>query len=170
MLPGSSEPGSDRPARIGLALFQPEIPGNVGAAIRLAACLDLPLAVIEPTGFVWDPRRLRRIALDYTAHARITRHRSFAAFEADCRTRERRLILLSRHAAAGHLELRYRPGDVLLARRETDGVPEDVRSTVDAAVRVPLQPGCRSLNLVTALAIVAGEALRQTGGFGAVGA
>lgn len=148
-----------------LALYQPDMPTNAGAALRLAACLDLPLVVIEPCGFVWDDRRLRRVALDYLAGARLLRMASWSAFEARRRAEGRRLVLLTTRAETTHLAARYHPDDVLLAGRESAGVPEEVHGSADLRVRVPLAPGRRSLNLVTALAIVLGEALRQTSGF-----
>jgi tRNA (cytidine/uridine-2'-O-)-methyltransferase len=148
-----------------LALYQPDMPTNAGAALRLAACLDLPLVVIEPCGFVWDDRRLRRVALDYLAGATLLRMASWSTFEARRRAEGRRLVLLTTRAETTHLAARYHPDDVLLAGRESAGVPEEVHGSADLRVRVPLAPGRRSLNLVTALAIVLGEALRQTSGF-----
>ena len=145
-----------------LALYQPDMPTNAGAALRLAACLDLPLVVIEPCGFVWDDRRVRRVALDYPVGARLLRMASWSAFEARRRAEGRRLVLLTTRAETTHLAARYHPDDVLLAGRESAGVPEEVHGSADLRVRVPLAPGRRSLNLVTALAIVLGEALRQT--------
>lgn len=148
-----------------LVLYQPDIAANAAAAIRLAACLGTPLAIIEPCGFVWDQRRLRRVGLDYLALAAVARFASWAAFE---RWRQReggRLVLLTTRGADRHHEVGYRADDVLLCGRESAGVPEPVRAAADLAVRVPMAPGRRSLNVVTALAIVAGEALRQTGGF-----
>ena len=141
------------------------MPTNAGAALRLAACLDLPLVVIEPCGFVWDDRRVRRVALDYLAGATLLRMASWSAFEARRRAEGRRLVLLTTRAETTHLAARYHPDDVLLAGRESAGVPEEVHGSADLRVRVPLAPGRRSLNLVTALAIVLGEALRQTSGF-----
>ena len=148
-----------------LALYQPDMPTNAGAALRLAACLDLPLVVIEPCGFVWDDRRVRRVALDYLAGATLLRMASWSTFEARRRAEGRRLVLLTTRAETTHLAARYHPDDVLLAGRESAGVPEEVHGSADLRVRVPLAPGRRSLNLVTALAIVLGEALRQTSGF-----
>lgn len=148
-----------------LALYQPDIAANAAAAIRLAACLDVPLSIIEPCGFVWDPRRLRRVGLDYLAHAAVTRHASWSAFERWRQSEGGRLVLLTTAAAHLHHRVDYRPDDVLLGGRESAGVPDSVHAAADLAVRVPLAPGRRSLNVVTALAIVAGEALRQSGGF-----
>jgi tRNA (cytidine/uridine-2'-O-)-methyltransferase len=148
-----------------LALYQPDMPTNAGAALRLAACLDLPLLVIEPCGFVWDDRRLRRVALDYRTGAKLLRVASWPAFEARRRAEGRRLVLLTTRAETTHLAARYHPDDVLLVGRESAGVPDEVHARADLRVKVPLAPGRRSLNVVTALAIVLGEALRQTSGF-----
>jgi tRNA (cytidine/uridine-2'-O-)-methyltransferase len=148
-----------------IALFQPDIPANVGAVIRLAACLDVPLTVIEPCGFVWDERRVRRVALDYVHHARLERVASFATFEETRRTGSARLVLLTTRASRPYYAVAYRPDDILLAGRESSGVPDMVHAAADLCVRIPMASGRRSLNVVTALAVVLGEALRQTGGF-----
>jgi tRNA (cytidine/uridine-2'-O-)-methyltransferase len=154
-----------RGAGLRLALYQPEIAANAGAAIRLAACLGVPVLVIEPCGFVWDDRRLRRAGLDYLARATVTRFPSWAAFEAWRRAEGSRLIVLSTAGSEDYHKVAYRPGDVLLGGRESAGVPEAVHASADLRVRVPMAPGLRALNLVTALAVVLGEALRQTDGF-----
>jgi tRNA (cytidine/uridine-2'-O-)-methyltransferase len=148
-----------------VALYQPDIAANAGAALRLAACLDLPMLVIEPCGFVWDDRRLRRAGLDYLALAHLTRFPSFAAFEDWRRAERARLILLTTAADRAYHGIRYRPGDVLLAGRESAGVPPEVHAGAEVRVRVPMAPGRRALNVVTALAMVLGEALRQTDAF-----
>jgi tRNA (cytidine/uridine-2'-O-)-methyltransferase len=148
-----------------LALFEPDIAANTAAATRLAACLDVPLLIIEPCGFVWDQRRLRRVGLDYLRHASIERFASWAAFEAWRRAGAARLVLLSTRADRPHHAVAYRTNDILVVGRESSGVPDLVHAAADECVRVPMAPGRRSLNVVTALAIVLGEALRQTGGF-----
>jgi tRNA (cytidine/uridine-2'-O-)-methyltransferase len=148
-----------------VALFQPDIAANTAAAIRLCACLDVPLAIVEPCGFVWDERRLRRVGLDYLQHVRLARFASWPAFEAARRAGGERLVLLTTRADLSYHRIRYRADDVLLVGRESAGAPEMVHAAADLLVRVPMAPGRRSLNVVTALAIVLGEALRQTGGF-----
>ncbi|MEO1089409.1 MAG: TrmH family RNA methyltransferase [Pseudomonadota bacterium] len=149
--------------RLHLALYQPDIAPNVGACTRLAAALGLPLALIEPFGFVYDLRKLSRVALDYQRLAEVTRHSGFAAFETWRARSRRRLVLLTTAAATPYTQAVYRPGDVLLAGRESAGVPDDVHAAADVSVVVPMAAGARSLNVVTALAMVAGEALRQVG-------
>jgi tRNA (cytidine/uridine-2'-O-)-methyltransferase len=148
-----------------LALFQPDIPVNAGAIMRLAACLDLPLAIIEPCGFVLDDRRLRRVALDYLCHLRLARFPSWPAFESWRHDQGSRLVLLTTRADLPYHGARYRPDDVLLCGRETVGVPEEVHAAADLRVCVPIARGRRSLNVVTALAMAVGEALRQTDGW-----
>jgi tRNA (cytidine/uridine-2'-O-)-methyltransferase len=148
-----------------LALFQPDNAVNVAAVLRLAACLAVPVVIVEPCGFVWDQRRLRRVGLDYLERVTLTRLPSWRAFEARRRAEGRRLVLLTTRAATRHDAAAYQAGDILLGGRESQGVPDAVHASADLRVRVPLAAGCRSLNLVTALAMVLGEALRQTGGF-----
>jgi tRNA (cytidine/uridine-2'-O-)-methyltransferase len=148
-----------------VALYQPDIAANAGAALRLAACLEVPLLVIEPCGFVWDDRRLRRAGLDYLAQAALTRFAGWAAFDAWRRAEGKRLILLTTRGGADYHVIAYRPGDVLLAGRESAGVPPAVHAAADLRVRIPMAPERRALNVVTALAMVLGEALRQTNGF-----
>ncbi|HYZ26594.1 MAG TPA: tRNA (cytidine(34)-2'-O)-methyltransferase [Geminicoccaceae bacterium] len=147
------------------ALFEPDIPQNAAAAIRLCACLDVPLAIIEPCGFVWDERRLRRVGLDYLSHVALARHASWSAFEAWRHGAGERLVLLTTRAERAYHTIDYRPDDVLLVGRESIGVPPPVHAAAEVRARVPMAPGRRSLNVVAALAIVLGEALRQTGGF-----
>jgi len=148
-----------------LALFEPDNAVNVAAVLRLAACLAVPVLVVEPCGFVWDQRRLRRVGLDYLERVALRRLPSWSALEDRRHAEGRRLVLLTTRAATRHDAVAYRHDDILLGGRESLGVPDAVHASADLRVRVPLAPGCRSLNLVTALAIVLGEALRQTGGF-----
>jgi tRNA (cytidine/uridine-2'-O-)-methyltransferase len=148
-----------------IALYQPDIAANAAAAIRLAACLNVPLKLIEPCGFVWDERRLRRVGLDYLNHASVERVASWAAFEAWRGAGGARLVLLTTRAVHPYHRVAYRPDDVLMVGQESSGVPPLVHAAADVRVRVAMASGRRSLNVVTALAIVLGEALRQTGGF-----
>lgn len=145
-----------------LALFEPDIPQNTGTLLRLAACLGVGVDVIEPLGFLWDDKKLRRAGMDYLDRVSIVRHASWEAFRA---TLSHRLVLLSAHAAIGYTDFAFRPDDVLMVGRESAGVPEAVRLAATAAVKVPLAAGVRSLNVAVAGAMVLGEALRQSGGF-----
>lgn len=148
-----------------LALYQPDIPQNTGTLLRLAACLSIGVDVIGPPGFDMTDRALRRAGLDYLAHVEIARHPSFEAFEAALTLRGGRLVLLTTRGETSYTAFVFRPDDTLLAGRESAGVPEHVHEAADARLRVPMQPGLRSLNVAVAAAMVLGEALRQTGGF-----
>ena len=146
-----------------LALYQPDIPQNLGAFIRLAACLGTPLDIIEPCGFPVDDRRIRRAAMDYVDLARLQRHASWEAFRRD--HAPGRLVLLTTAGATTLPEARFRPDDILLLGRESAGVPAEVHDAAGLRVRVPLQKGARSLNVALAAAMVLSEALRQTDGY-----
>jgi tRNA (cytidine/uridine-2'-O-)-methyltransferase len=148
-----------------LALFQPDIPQNLGAAVRLCACLGVPLEVIEPCAFPLSDRRLKRAAMDYHAEAETIAHPSWAAFLDSPARREGRLVLLTTRARTSHLDFAFAAGDTLLVGRESAGAPEEAHAAAAASLRVPLKPGLRSLNVVVAAAIALGEALRQANGF-----
>ena len=147
-----------------LALFQPDIPQNLGAALRLSACLAVPLDVIEPCAFPLSDKSLRRAALDYAETADFRLHASWCEFLADPARGEGRLILFTTRAAEPYHHFAFRPGDTLLMGRESAGVPEEVHAAAEARVYIPLAAGMRSLNVVTAASIGLSEALRQTGG------
>ncbi len=148
-----------------LALFQPDIPQNLGAALRLGACLSVPVDVIEPCGFPLSDRDMRRAAMDYAERALVKRHRGWADFLASPERAAGRLLLFTTRGAEHFHRFSYRTGDILLFGRESAGVPEDVHAAADARLTIPLAAGARSLNLVTAAAIALAEALRQTDGF-----
>jgi tRNA (cytidine/uridine-2'-O-)-methyltransferase len=145
-----------------LALYQPDIAQNVGALLRLAACLALPVHLIEPLGFVFGDARLRRAGMDYLDHVEITRHSGWDSFRAQV---PGRLVLLTTKASVRHVDCVFRPDDTLMVGRESIGVPDDVHAAADLRVRIPMQAGMRSLNVTLAAAIVLGEALRQTAGW-----
>ena len=143
-----------------LALFEPDIPQNTGTILRLAACLDVGVDIIEPCGFLLDDRRLRRAGMDYLEIAAFTRHASWTAFHP---TIAGRLVLLTTRGDRAYADFTFEPDDVLLLGRESDGVPAHVHAAADARIRVPMQKQARSLNVALAAAIVLAEALRQTG-------
>ncbi len=149
-----------------LAFFEPDRPHNLGMALRLGACLGVPLDVVEPCGFPLDDRRIREGSLDYAGRGVAwRRHASLGDFLAFLRAAgQRRLVLLSTRAVLPYHRAVYRGDDVLMLGRESAGVPDAVHDLADLRVRVPLRPGLRSLNVATAAAVVLGEALRQTGG------
>lgn len=148
-----------------LALFQPGIPQNVGAAIRLGACLGVGLDVIEPCSFPLDDKSLKRAALDYGPLTHMTRHGSWEAFLAAPERQEGRLLLFTTKASAPFHKFSFRPGDTLLFGNESRGAPPEVHDTAFARLTIPLRPEARSMNLATTAAMALGEALRQTDGF-----
>ncbi|HEX7968409.1 MAG TPA: tRNA (cytidine(34)-2'-O)-methyltransferase [Stellaceae bacterium] len=145
-----------------LALYEPDIPQNAGALLRLGACLGVPVDIIEPCGFVLSDRRLRRAGMDYLGTADLTRHESWASFLAQ---RRGRLVLLTTRASLPYHRFAFGADDTLLLGRETEGVPDAVHQAADARLRIPMRQGLRSLNVALAAAMVLGEALRQTEAF-----
>ncbi|MEI9890761.1 MAG: tRNA (cytidine(34)-2'-O)-methyltransferase [Caulobacteraceae bacterium] len=148
-----------------LALFQPDIPQNLGAALRLTACMAVPLEVIEPCAFPLTDKSLKRAALDYGEKAQTRLFPSWTAFIADPARQEGRLILFTTRGGEPYHRFAFQPGDTLLFGRESAGAPDEVHSAAQARLLIPLAPGMRSLNVITAAAMALGEALRQTGGF-----
>ena len=145
-----------------IALFEPEIAGNVGAILRLGACLGATVDLIEPMGFEWDDRRVRRTAMDYIDHVTVARHAGFDAFKAAIGPR--RLVLFTTKSVQSAYDFQFKADDVLLFGKESAGVPATVTEACDARVRIPMQPQVRSMNLATSAALALGEALRQTAG------
>ena len=148
-----------------IALYQPDIAGNTGTILRFAACLGLAVDVIEPAGFDLSDRNLRRAGMDYLASVALTRHVSWERFEAWRAESGRRLVLASTKAAVRYTDHAYRPDDILLFGRESAGVPDRVHDIADARVLIPMLEEQRSINVALSAAMIAGEALRQTGGF-----
>src|SRR5690349_4994522 len=133
-----------------VALYQPEIAGNVGAVMRLGACMGVAIDLIEPMGFSWDDKRVRRTAMDYIDHVDVTRHSSFDAFR---KANPGRIILFSTKGAASPYEFAFEPGDILLFGKESGGVPPEVAASADAILRIPIRPEVRSFNLATSAAL-----------------
>lgn len=148
-----------------LALYQPDIPQNAGTLLRLGACLGVGIDIIEPCGFLFTNRGFRRAGMDYLMLADVTRHDSWLAFLAARQGKTGRLILLTRKGPLPYTRFMFAPDDILLLGQESAGVPDEVRASADWALRIPLKPGLRSLNVALAGAMVLGEALRQTGSF-----
>ncbi len=146
-----------------IALFQPDIPQNTGTILRLCACLDVAAHIIEPAGFPVSDRHFRRAGMDYLDQVTIMRHDSWAKFQQWRKDGGWRLVLFTTKAAASYLDYRYDAADILLFGRESAGVPDDVASSADARLVIPIKPGLRSLNVAMASAMALGEALRQTG-------
>lgn len=150
---------SVHPLRI--ALYQPDIPGNTGTILRLAACLGLAVDIIEPAGFDLSDRNLKRAGMDYIAAATLTRHVNWERFEETIRAEGRRLVLASTKAAEPYTRFAFQPGDTLLFGRESAGVPDHVHERADARIIVPMVEGQRSLNVAMSVAMISGEAIRQ---------
>jgi tRNA (cytidine/uridine-2'-O-)-methyltransferase len=148
-----------------LALFQPDIPQNLGGAIRLCACMAAPLEIIEPCGFPLSDRSLKRAALDYGGHAEVIHHSSWTDFLAGEGRKSGRLVLFTTRGPRPFTDFTYEAGDTLLFGRESAGVPEAVHAAADARLLIPMAAQTRSLNVVAAAAMTLGEALRQTNGF-----
>lgn len=146
-----------------IALFEPDIPPNLGTILRLGACLDVPVHVIEPCGFPFSVQAVRRSAMDYLEHAAIHRHESWDSFTAE--RPAGRLVLLTTKAAVPYTTFRFAEDDILLFGRESKGVPDHVHAAADARLVIPIRPGLRSINVATAAAMVLGEALRQLDSF-----
>ena len=151
----------DYPPTMRLCLYQPEIAGNVGAVMRLGACFGVPVDLIEPLGFEWDDKRVRRTAMDYIDHVKVMRAASFKDYRAEV---QGRLVLFTTKGEQSPYEFSFLRDDILLFGKESGGVPPEVAAKADARLRIPIRPEVRSFNLATSAALALGEALRQTGG------
>lgn len=145
-----------------LALYQPDQAGNVGTILRTAACLGVTVDIIEPAGFPWSDRALKRAGMDYAQLARLCRHEDWEAFAA---TLSGRMVLFTTKGAARFDEAQFRPDDCLLLGSESSGVPDHVHERAELRVRIPQAAGTRSLNIAVAAGIAVAEALRQTKGW-----
>lgn len=143
-----------------LACYQPEIAGNMGAILRLSACFGVGVDVIEPCGFIWSDAKMRRAGMDYVHHVDVVHHSGWDSFR---ETTASRIVLLTTKGTTRLSDFAFEADDILLLGRESAGVPPEVASACDAAVRIPLLPQVRSLNISVAAGIALAEALRQTG-------
>ena len=148
---------------LSLALIEPEIAGNVGAMLRTATCLGVAVHIVEPCGFTFSDKALRRAGMDYADAVDLTRHADRAAFLARCQARGQRLILLTTRGDTSLYDVAFAPGDMLLMGSEGAGAPADVHAAAAIRARIPLQSGFRSLNVSVAAGIALGEATRQQG-------
>lgn len=146
-----------------LALFEPDIPQNTGTLLRLAACLNVAVDIVEPCGFVWGGKHMRRAGMDYLDHVELVRHINWQTFEKA--TSGTRKVLLTTKSSESYTSFEFDFGDVLLLGSESSGVPAHVHEQADARITVPMRTDQRSLNLATAAAMVLGEALRQLDAF-----
>ncbi|MBQ8671518.1 MAG: tRNA (cytidine(34)-2'-O)-methyltransferase [Alphaproteobacteria bacterium] len=151
-----------------LALYQPDIPQNTGTLLRLGACLDLPVDIIEPCGFMFNEKAMRRAGMDYLDFANYRRHNSWADFlnyRAEHPEEYGRIVLLTTHGKQSFVDFKFAPNDVILMGRESAGVPENVHNLADAQLLIPMNPNARSINMAVSAAMAITEALRQTNGF-----
>ena len=154
-----------------LALFQPDIPQNTGTLLRLGACLDIELDIIEPCGFIFSERTLKRAGMDYLDMVRYRRHHSwehFLQYRAEHPEEYGRIVLLTAHASEPYYNFEFRPNDIILMGRESAGVPEEVHQTADARLLIPMNHNARSINVAVSAVMVVGECLRQVNGFPAM--
>lgn len=144
-----------------IALYQPDIPQNVGAAIRLCACMGIALDIIEPCGFPWDIKKIRQAGMDYVEQAQLMRHDSWDAFLEH--HQNRRFVLMTTKASDDYLNFDFTDQDILIAGRESSGVPEAVHNRVDGRIKIDMKGEARSLNIINATSMITGEAVRQIG-------
>ena len=144
-----------------IALYEPDIPQNTGNIFRLGACLGLNINIIEPTGYIFDDKHLKRSAMDYVRHIEYERHLDWDSFFVWARDNDFRLILLTTKSDKNYCNYSFQENDILLFGRESAGVPEKVHNAVDEKLTIPMVEGLRSLNVSSAVALVVGEACRQ---------
>ena len=151
-----------------LALYQPDIPQNTGTLLRLGACLDVEIDIIEPCGFIFNEKAMRRAGMDYLDMVHCRRHNSWTDFLTYRRQNPQeygRLVLMTTKGAQSFVDFQFKPNDVILMGRESAGVPEDVHNTADARLLIPMNPAARSINMAISAAMALTEGLRQIGGF-----
>jgi len=142
-----------------IALYQPDIPQNTAAIIRLCSCFNTTLEIIEPCGFHLDDKRLKRVAMDYLEKSKIITYKSYEDFL--FKKKNSRIILMTTKAKKNYYEFKFKKGDTMLFGRESAGVPKIVHNNSNQKLRIPIMKSKRSLNLTIAAAITLSEALRQ---------
>ena len=148
------------------ALFEPDIPQNAGAILRLGACFNVSVDIIEPCGFILSDRLLKRSGMDYLKQVDMQIHESWSSYLSNQRGHEiGRIVLLTTKAKQRYTDFKFRPTDILLLGSESSGVPAAVHAVAHARLLVPITSETRSLNIVATAAIVIGEALRQTNAY-----
>jgi len=151
-----------------LALYQPDIPQNTGTLLRLGACLELEVDIIEPCGFLFNEKAMRRAGMDYLDLVKVRRHDSwndFLAYREAHKDEYGRLILMTTHGAQSFIDFEFKDNDIILMGRESAGVPENVHNLADARLLIPMNKNTRSINMAVSAAMAITEALRQTNGF-----
>jgi len=151
-----------------LALYQPDIPQNTGTLLRLGACLDLAVDIIEPCGFLLNEKALRRAGMDYLEFSKYRRHNSwndFLKYREEHPEEYGRIVLLTTKGKQSFIDFEFKSNDIILMGRESAGVPDNVHQTADFQLRIPMNPQARSINMAVSAAMALTEALRQTNGF-----
>lgn len=150
---------------IELALYQPDIPQNTGTLLRLCACWDIKMHLIEPLGFIFNEQKMRRSAMDYIDHVNYTRHANFEAFKAYANQNQKRIVLSTTKGATLLQKFQFTENDIILMGRESAGVPDDVHAAADARIRIPMKAEMRSINMAVSASAMVTAAMLQTGGF-----
>ncbi len=144
-----------------LVLFQPDIPGNTGTLLRLAACMGVRVHIIEPAGFRLDEKAFRRAGMDYVEQAAMQKHLNWAEFEKWRKSEQRRTLLLTIKATQNYTDFKFQKSDLIMLGRESIGAPDYVHEAVDERLTIPMAGEARSLNMALTGAMVLGEAIRQ---------
>ena len=142
-----------------IALYKPDIPQNTAAIIRLGACLNLKIHIIEPCGFNLHDPRFKRVVMDYVGLGKIFRYEDYEKFLN--KNRKKRIVLMTTKAKKKYHRFIFKKNDILLFGRESAGVPESLHKTIKEKVKVPMNKKTRSLNVAISVAIISSEALRQ---------
>ena len=142
-----------------IALYKPDIPQNTAAIIRLSACLNLKVHIIEPCGFDLNDPRFKRVVMDYMGLSKIFRYQGYNEFF--LKNKKKRLILMTTKATKKYHKFKFKKNDILLFGRESAGVPDNLHKTIKNRVKIPMNKKTRSLNVAMSVAIISAEALRQ---------
>ena len=144
---------------IKVALYEPDIPQNTAAIVRLCACFGARLDIIEPCGFFLSDKRFKRVVMDYINKCKIKSFKDFTEFKKD--KKNERIILMTTKAKKKYFDFKFNKNDTILFGRESAGVPQLVHKSVDYKLITPIQKKARSLNIVSSVAITLAEALKQ---------
>ncbi len=144
---------------IGIALYKPDIPQNTASIIRLSACFNIDIHIIQPCGFNFRDPRFKRVVMDYMNIAKINNYEDFSSFKS--KQSKSRIILMTTKASESYSSFNFRKNDILLFGRESAGVPKNIHEQIDYKLKVPMNNKTRSLNVAITAAIVSSEALRQ---------
>jgi tRNA (cytidine/uridine-2'-O-)-methyltransferase len=144
---------------IKVALYEPDIPQNTAAIVRLCACFGVRLDIIEPCGFFLSDKRFKRVVMDYINECKIKSFKDFTEFKKD--KKNERIILMTTKAKRKYFDFKFNQNDTILFGRESAGVPQLVHKSVNYKLIIPIQKKDRSLNIVSSVAITLAEALKQ---------